>query len=161
MRAVISDTSPIRALLLLGEIGVLPRIFGEVLVPHSVLEELRHPKAPSIVRLWALQPPDWVIEASPNHLLLGLDLDRGETEAVSLAVEHHDSLLIIDEVKGRQVAASHGILITGTVGILEQAACEGLIDFEEAAQKLRATNFRISKTLLESAAERVRRRRSQ
>lgn len=160
MRAVISDNSPISALLLIGEIEVLPKIFGEVVVPRAVLEELRHPDAPDIVRQWALQPPEWVTEASPNHLLLDLDLDLGETEAISLAAEYDGSLLIIDELKGRRVAISHGLLITGTVGILEQAAYQGLLDFEAAGKKLRATDFRISKALLASAAGRVLKRKS-
>ncbi len=156
MKAVISDTSPLSYLLLIGEIEILPELFGAVIVPSCVLKELQHPKAPPEVRQWAQRPPEWLRESSPLYLLTDLDLDPGETEAISLAKEHAGSLLIIDEVKGRAAAALHGILITGTLGILEEASRRNLLDFEDVVKKLTATNFRASKSILAAALARVR-----
>jgi len=38
---IVSDTSPISALLTIGEIGLLQRLFGEVVAPSEVDAELR------------------------------------------------------------------------------------------------------------------------
>ena len=45
---VVADTSPLNYLLLIDEIELLPAIFGHVLVPHTVLQELLHPIAATI-----------------------------------------------------------------------------------------------------------------
>ncbi len=37
---VVSDTSPINYLVLIGQINVLPTLYGRVLIPQSVYEEL-------------------------------------------------------------------------------------------------------------------------
>lgn len=160
MKAVISDTSPISYLVRIGEIEVLPAIFGTVMVPPAVIKELQHAKAPPELRAWMQTPPAWLQECPPQHLLSGLDLDPGETEAISLAKEQGDSLLIIDEMKGRSVAAIHGILIIGTLGILEEADKRGLLEFLEAEKKLRATNFRLNDGVLAQIYKRVRARKS-
>ncbi|HYF36047.1 MAG TPA: hypothetical protein VD994_12205 [Prosthecobacter sp.] len=94
MSAVISDTSPINYLILIDEVEVLPQLFNKIVIPPAVLQELQHPRAPDPVRSWAQQPPPWVHQSSPRHLLTHLDLDVGETEAISLASEEAGSLLV-------------------------------------------------------------------
>jgi hypothetical protein len=49
---VVSDTSPLNYLILLGAEGVLPLVFGTVLAPPAVLLEMQAPKAPERVRRW-------------------------------------------------------------------------------------------------------------
>ena len=47
---VIADTGPIDYLILIGKIDVLPVLYHRVLVPTSVCEELKRPRAPEAVR---------------------------------------------------------------------------------------------------------------
>ena len=54
---VIADTSPISYLVSISEIDILPKLYGRVLVPPSVADELRHPHAPEAVRAWIAAPP--------------------------------------------------------------------------------------------------------
>ena len=59
MRLVVADTSPIYYLLSIGQIDLLPRLFGKVFVPDAVHKELCHPAAPLVVRDWVAGLPAW------------------------------------------------------------------------------------------------------
>lgn len=77
-----------------------------------------------------------------------------------MAQAETDVFLLIDEMAGRLEASRRGIPNAGTPGVLRRAAIEGLINLPAALERLRATNFRVSKTLLaELLAEDVERSR--
>jgi predicted nucleic acid-binding protein len=78
-------------------------------------------------------------------------LDSGEASAITLAWQHRDnSLLILDERRGRKVASALGLPITGTAGLLADAAAAGLIDFEDVFLRLSQTGFRLSAEIVEA-----------
>jgi predicted nucleic acid-binding protein len=74
-------------------------------------------------------------------------LDRGERAAIRLAVHEDARLLVIDERAGRTVANDLGLAVTGTLGVLDVAATEGLVDVAEVIERLRATSFRAAPSL--------------
>lgn len=76
-------------------------------------------------------------------------MDAGEREAILLAQELVADLLLVDDKQARQAAADFGIAITGTLGILDKAARDGLINLETAIKKLQKTNFRIADDLVQ------------
>ena len=86
---VVSDTSPINYLLLIGHIDILPALFDKVILPVAVRDELNHPKAPTVVRSWINSPPTWVdvLPAPTSHDPALEALDRGEGEAILLAIK--------------------------------------------------------------------------
>jgi predicted nucleic acid-binding protein len=57
---VVSDTSPLCYLLLIDLIDLLPELYGRVVIPEAVRDELAAPEAPTIVQNWIAQPPDWL-----------------------------------------------------------------------------------------------------
>jgi hypothetical protein len=57
---VLSDTSPINYLILTGEIEILPALFGQVVIPTAVLQELQHAGTPAEVQQWISRPPAWL-----------------------------------------------------------------------------------------------------
>lgn len=96
--------------------------------------------------------PNWIIvEAvldAKKIELLQLELDLGEASAIALAVEKENSLLIIDERKGRAVAKRMGIKITGILGLLIKAKELGKIEnVKPFLEKLENVNFRVSPKL--------------
>lgn len=148
---VITDTTPLRYLAVLGELEILPRLFGEVLCPVEVLGECCDEAAPETLRVWATNPPVWlkVIEAGQVDERLA-DLDRGEAAAITFALGCGADLLLIDERKGRARAAALGLKRTGTLGVLAQAGRRGWVDYRAAAGRLiRETNFRASPAVIE------------
>lgn len=64
---VVADTSPINYLILLGHVEILPEIYGEVLIPQAVYDELQDSDAPTEVRCVALSTPD--MAADQRHYL--------------------------------------------------------------------------------------------
>ena len=68
-----------------------------------------------------------MIQDSIAVKLLQEQLDRGESEAIVLALEISAQLLLIDEARGRRIAQSRGITHIGTIGILILAKRQKLI----------------------------------
>ena len=62
---VVADTSPINYLVLIEEIGILPIMYGRVVIPHTVREEPTRASAPQLVRAWVGHPPVWLEVRSP------------------------------------------------------------------------------------------------
>jgi len=142
---------------LIGQIELLSRLFGRVLVPPAVLAELMHPVAPKPVRDWAVNAPAWLEIRSPRSSLLLRHLDEGESEAIALAAEMCADVLLMDEHAGRQEAVRRGLKVAGTLSVLDEAEKAGLVEFDEAVADLQKTSFRVSQAVL--AAIRARRTR--
>ena len=66
-----------------------------------------------------------------------------------LAQQLKADLLLIDDVRGRKAAGHRRIDFTGTIGVLELAADQGLLDLEDAFARLKNTDFWISPRLLD------------
>jgi predicted nucleic acid-binding protein len=127
---VVADTSPINYLILIKEIEILARMYGSVVIPRAVREELLRPSAPEVVRTWIGELPTWLEVRSPvNAPDASLDLlDPGERDAIMLAVELPADQLIVDDRVGRKEAQRRGIPVMGTLGVLREAASLGLLD---------------------------------
>lgn len=124
---VVSDTSPISNLLQIGEIDLLRKLFVKLVIPNEVFAEIcrieNHREF--------LTAQDWIETAALSNTnlrdSLADELDSGEAEAIALAIELQADYLLIDEIKGRQIAESFGIKVTGIIGVLIKAKEERLI----------------------------------
>ncbi len=145
MAVVIADTSPVNYLILIGEIELLPSLYGRIVLPDIVLRELRDPGTPAPVAIWAMALPDWieVVPAPADNTGIS-PLDPGERAAISLARSYGDrteTFLLMDDSAGRVEAARLGLQVTGTLGILRAASIKQLTDIESALDRLSQTNF--------------------
>jgi predicted nucleic acid-binding protein len=153
---VVADTSPLNYLVLIGEIDLLLALYGKILMPRAVYQELQRSQTPLPVHAWASSLPEWCevrTVIAPIDSAFS-DLDPGEREAIQLAVETGADMLLIDEIDGRKEALRHHLRVTGTVAILEQASQRGLIDFRSALERLEKTSFRLSPTIRETFLKR-------
>ena len=143
---VVADTSPLNYLVLIGEIEWLPVLYKKVLIPQEVHRELQRKQTPLLVRNWAANLPDWCEERLVSGTTdLALDeLDPGEREAIQLAAEAGVDTVLMDEMSGRREAMRRRLHVVGTLGVLEQAAEKGLLNFRDALERLGQTNFRLS-----------------
>jgi predicted nucleic acid-binding protein len=152
---VVSDTSPLNYLVLLGEIEVLPKLFDQIHTTAGVIGELLDPGAPEAVARWARQLPAWLQIGAPRELTrFTRDLDQGEAEAISLAMELHAAAVLIDEKTGRRIAQLQGLATIGTVTTLELAARENLLDLKKAFEALARTSFHFRQSYFDEALTR-------
>lgn len=159
MKAV-ADTGPLNYLLLIEEIGVLPQLFKEVVIPNAVREEMLHANAPEAVRQWAETPPGWItiIGDAPGGGLQ--QLGAGEHAAIWLAESLSADAVLLDDAKARAVAEAKGLSVIGTLGILASAADLSLLDLPEVFRRLEQTTFRAPTAVMTALLERDAARRS-
>jgi predicted nucleic acid-binding protein len=115
---VVADTTPINYLVLIAQIDVLASLYEQVVIPSAVATELRHPKAPDVVRAWIALPPSWCTirqpQGQPDPALM--HLGAGEREALVLAEELGAGAFLTDDLEGREAAMHRGIAVAGTLG---------------------------------------------
>jgi len=137
-RVVIADAGPLIALARMGQIALLPQLFGQVTLTTQVANELTQggmfPDTEALVQ--ALQQP-WLVtvDLPPPQLLECADwihvhqIDMGEASALVLAshakAQGSAVLLIVDEARGRAAAQHADIAIIGTAGLMLLAKDKG------------------------------------
>ncbi|MCU0338981.1 MAG: DUF3368 domain-containing protein [Spirosomaceae bacterium] len=124
---VVSDTSPITNLIQIDLLSILQQLYGQIIIPSVVYGELCEIESQKIL----IDSQSWIqIMTSHDEALimqLEMDLDKGESESIVLAIELNADLLLMDESKGRQIAQEMGLKIVGLLGTLLFAKREGLI----------------------------------
>lgn len=127
---VVSDASPLIALAAVGRLDLLEKLYGSVLIPTAVRDEVTAAgsSAPGVREV---EQAGWIqvveLRESPLTEALAFDLDRGECEAIALAVEHEADLLLLDERRARRVAQRLGRPVIGVLGILIAAKRRALL----------------------------------
>ena len=130
---VVSNTSPILNLAIIGQLDLLRQQFGEVLIPPMVLQELKvDVELPGVepIRLALQNHLLQVVELSNTDMARALrrDLDNGEAEAIALALQLKLMTVLIDEHDGRAAARAMGLVPVGVLGILLRAKRTGNLD---------------------------------
>lgn len=136
----VADASPLIVLQNIQELHLLEKLFGEIFITGEVESE------------FGLNLPGWIkvveVQDKTKQSVLNLFLGKGEASVITLCLENADSLLIIDEKKGRRIAKDLGLKIVGTLGVILKAKENGLINSTESImEKLEKAKFRISPSL--------------
>jgi predicted nucleic acid-binding protein len=129
---VASNTSPICNLAIIGHLSLLRAHFGEILIPFAVKNELDHLSHADAVRdIQRALSEGWIkakaIQDEAIVRLLEATLDRGEAEAIALALEISANLVLLDERDGRSAAERAGLRVTGVPGVLLRSKLNGHI----------------------------------
>lgn len=136
-RTIISDTSCFILLTKIGELDLLHKVYGQIITTKEIADE------------YGDQLPYWIeikdVKDRNCQLLLEMQIDRGESSAIALALETPDSTLILDDYKARRIVEQLGLSYTGTIGVIIKAKLKGLIPaIKPLLNKIRQTDFRIS-----------------
>ena len=149
MRLIVADAGPLIALSRIRRLGVLPHLFEEVVIPTIVVTELRLGQARDGVGelAAAVALGTWLRSLAPREGRPIAGLDDGESAAIHLA-EQLRCPLLVDERRGRAVAARRGIVVLGTGRNLVEAKRRGLIAVVAAElTAFRTVGYRLSDAL--------------
>lgn len=140
--AIIADTSCLIILANIDELDLLRKVFGTIVTTGDVAQEFGEPL------------PIWIEIASVTDLyrqqLLEMQIDKGESSAIALALETPNSTVILDDFKARKIAERLGLRFTGTLGVMVKAKLQGEIpSIKPLLEKMHGTNFHLSPELEE------------
>jgi predicted nucleic acid-binding protein len=126
-RIIVCDTGPLLHLSEAGAIHLLSQA-GEVLIPPLVAVEFE-----ANTQGW--NPPQWVKQVAlrkpsqqkAEKWVKAKQIDAGEAEAISLALQERAEWLLTDDAKARQFAESLGLEVHGSIAILLWSVATGHI----------------------------------
>jgi hypothetical protein len=157
---VVSNTTPLIGLGRIGRLNLLPEIFGQIIIPQAVRDEIfttGHIEDPIIQTFQAVS---WiVVQTVADRLAVDVlldELDLGEAETIVLARELNATWVLMDEKKGRRKLAELGLSKIGTIGILINARQTGKIpSLANELILLRQHGFSLSQFVLDAALRQV------
>ena len=113
---IVSDTTPLITLMKRSQIEILESLFHEILIPeavyselttnHSFPDEIEYIRNCEFIRIVQVKE-----RKSVDVLQRSSGLDLGESEAIIYADDNKADVLLMDEAKGRKVAAAMGLKI--------------------------------------------------
>jgi predicted nucleic acid-binding protein len=130
----VSNTGPI---LHLTEINFTKslNIFSVVLIPEEVAKELNKNKTqiPNKIKILNLKPER---KDAVKVLTNQYNLNLGESEAITLALQEKIDYFLTDDLDARTVAPIYHLEVHGTIGIILRAFRERIIDKKTAIEKI-------------------------
>jgi uncharacterized protein len=125
---VVSDTSPILSLALIGRLDLLRDLYGSIVIPEGVRSEIVSTDQSGAREV---AQADWIsirpIEHDVVLKLLLREVDQGEAQAIRLAVQLKADVLLIDERKARSLAQYLELNVVGLLDVLQVAKQRQLI----------------------------------
>lgn len=160
---VVSDTSPVANLILIGELDILRAVFDEIIVPPAVDLEIGQLSAFSVA-LDTYHNSEWIKKKVPADKervqKLRNEIDEGESEAIVLAIELEAEYLLIDERLGTRKAKENGLRTIGLIGVLVKAKEKKVIKKVEPLINalIERAGFWVSEKLVERVLKEVKER---
>ena len=127
---VVSNTSPLTNLAAIGQFRLLEALYGQLIIAEGVWHELNAygqtwPGREEVAAAgWTERPS---VVNTPLVEALRRDLDLGEAETITLALELKADLVLMDEREGRRAAQRLGLKTLGVVGVLLDAKRQGFL----------------------------------
>ncbi|MDJ1175914.1 DUF3368 domain-containing protein [Roseofilum capinflatum] len=129
----------------IGRLDILPQVFTPITIPPAVQTEVGISTS-------------WLTVQAPENLstvqTLKTQVDDGEAEAIALALELKNVIIILDDLSARRIAQQLQLKVMGTVGMLIQAKQKNIIPaIKPILESLAEANFRISDAIIDKALE--------
>lgn len=143
---IIADASCLIALTNINALWILESVYNKVIITPTILNEYELP-IPDFIEIKEVH------DINLLRILSGY-LDPGEASAIALGIEIPNSLLILDDLKGRKEAKKLKLKFTGTLGVLIKAKKENHIsEIMSFFDLLRENGFRVSDKIIELAID--------
>jgi predicted nucleic acid-binding protein len=152
------NASPLIFLVRGGHLDLLPKFFGKVLVPRQVADEIMA-RGEGDATAQALEQTPWLETATTEGIPASVEswgLGAGESAVIALALSTDNCEAVIDDLAGRKCAASVGVPVRGTLGIVLLAKKRGMIPAARPVlEDLLRGGMYLSRHVLDRALERV------
>jgi predicted nucleic acid-binding protein len=130
--SIVINTTPILTIIAAcGNLQILEKLYGKIIVPLEVKEEILEGGKSLFGVDEFLNSKCLTISQThvviPNHL--SEFLDKGEASVISSAIEKKIPLVCIDETEGRRFARIEKLTLTGSLGILLKARKNKIIPY--------------------------------
>lgn len=147
---VVSNSTCIIALLRVGKLAILKDLFGKVLIPEEVYNEVVEGKDGFIE---FEREGFFEVKRIKNRRFFNLLrelIDDGEAASIILALEENVDLIILDDRDARKIAGKLGLKLTGTAGILLLAKRKGILrEIKPVLEEMRKSGFYLSDSIAE------------
>lgn len=156
-KAAVADAAPLIAFARIGQLGLLPKVLGEVFVPDAVAAECLARDLPGASEIKEAFATGLLVRHADvgNGVPTFPQLDAGETAAIHLA-QHIGAVLLVDERLGRAVAQRLRLSVVGSLGVLIAAKRQGLIpSMKQMLSQMRANGYYIADALVSDALRRA------
>ncbi len=129
---IVSNSSPLITLAEAGQLGLLPGLYGEVVIPPAVRSEVLAGGVGLLSGSEEVATAAWLRVETPRDAELveelRRDLGAGEAEAIAVAIELSADTVLLDERRARRIAVRRGLGVTGVLGVLLEAKATGLLE---------------------------------
>ncbi len=137
---LIVDTSCLILLNKINELYLLKEISAKVYITSTILNE------------YGKDLPQWMIIKNPKdkhyQKLLEIDLGKGEASVIALSLELDNTIILLDDLKARNIAEKLKLKYSGTFGLILRSKQEGIIKkVSPVIDKIKKTNFRFDEKL--------------
>lgn len=128
------DTSVLILLFKINQLYLLQLLYRNVYITEEIRVEYG-----DAIPIWIL------VESSFTETSENFDIDKGEASLINNVIKYKNSLLIIDDAKGRRVAKKLNLNYIGTIGVIIAAKRLGYINkIKPLLEKMNLTNFRLA-----------------
>ena len=154
----VADSGPLIPLARIGQRDLLHEVLGEILIPEAVYQEVVV-NGGDRVGVSEIEDAQWIVRRAitKEDILESIPtyLHSGEREAVALAQENEDSVLI-DERRGRAFAQREGIEVIGSLTVLARAKQQGIIELvTPIVESMLSSGYWIHEELVSSFLEQM------
>ena len=135
---VVTNAGPLMALAKLGLLHLLNRLYGNVLMPVAVYDEvvlrgMAQGFSDALQVKLAVQQKYLVVKAVKKQSadVAALPLHEGEKETLNLSLEHKADLVLLDDMLARSEAQALGFSVKGTLGVIVKGYSKEILSIDE------------------------------
>jgi len=148
------NASPLIFLSRAGLMDFLQLEGNQIVVPKPVAEEIQR-RGSDDPTVQAIEKTKWLCVVEPPPIpdtIRAWDLGVGETSVLAWSSHNPGTVIIVDDLAARRCAASHGISVRGTLGLVLTAKKRGMIpEARPVLEKLRQSGMYLSDRILNQA----------
>lgn len=152
---IVSNSTPLIYLAKLGKLNILKEIYGKVVIPEEVYQEVvvrgKEEGYSDALSVEVAVKEGWIERKNvkTNSVLKDFapELDMGEIAVLMLAEKYEDPLLLIDDASGRSVGSALGFRVRGTIYVLLKGFRTDILskaETKDLLDKLISKGFRLS-----------------